>query len=194
MPVWTLGGYHIPAPVARELNKVLGIDDSPYEDLRVFWAVNNWLVDNNKLHILCRCHEWPPTRDGMPRMFFFTQFHQWCAGSTRPEVPEREEDLHVKRWLEENGATDVQWVALDDYYGFTRGGTRPWKCNRAQFEWKYVSTAEELFGDKEEREKIDESMAAWKLAQAAKEREVIARYYAERDNKVGATSSYLEAR
>ncbi|KAF9232553.1 hypothetical protein BU15DRAFT_81120 [Melanogaster broomeanus] len=189
MPVWTLGGYHIPASVARELNKVLGIDDSPYEDLRMYWAVNDWLVDNDKLHILCRCREWPPTRDGKPRVFFFTQFHEWYAGWKRPEVLEREEDLDVKRWLEENGATDVQWVTLDDYYGFTRGGTRPWKWNRAQIEFKTVSPEEFLERSRLQQEKLKDSMEAWKLAQAAKEQEVFAKYYAEKEKRLGAGSS-----
>ncbi|KAF9232550.1 hypothetical protein BU15DRAFT_81116 [Melanogaster broomeanus] len=189
MPVWTLGGYHIPASVARDLNKVLGIDDSPYEDLRMYWAVNNWLVDNNKLHILCRCHDWPPTNDGKPRVFFFTQFHQWYAGWKRPEVLEREEDLEVKRWLEENGAMDVQWVSLDDDYGFTRGGTRPWKCDREHVVIEYLSTEEALERSRVEREQLKESMDAWKLARAAKEREELAEYYAEKKKEVDAGSS-----
>ncbi|KAF9234739.1 hypothetical protein BU15DRAFT_78743 [Melanogaster broomeanus] len=191
MPVWTLGGYHIPASVARDLNKVLGIDDSSYEDLRMYWAVNNWLVDNNKLHILCQCHEWPPTRDGKPRVFFFTQFHEWYAGWKRPEVLERDEDLDVKRWLEESGATDVQWVTLDDYYGFTTGGTRPWKCDRAQIVVKTISAEEFLERSRLQREQLKESMAAWKLAQAAKEQEVFAKYYAEKEKRLGGSSSEL---
>ncbi|KAF9234132.1 hypothetical protein BU15DRAFT_79384 [Melanogaster broomeanus] len=153
------------------------------------WAVNDWLVDNDKLHILCRCREWPPTRDGKPHVFFFTQFHEWYAGWKRPEVLEREEDLDVKRWLEENGATDVQWVTLDDYYGFTRGGTRPWKWDRAQIEFKTISPEEFLEKSRLEVETLKDSMEAWKLAQAAKEQEVFAKYYAEKEKRLGAGSS-----
>ncbi|KAG2128000.1 hypothetical protein DEU56DRAFT_525833 [Suillus clintonianus] len=116
--VFNLGGYHMSPSSARTFNRTLGINDSRFEDGHLETPINNWLAEN-KPDVLCGCLTWlfDPR---ISRVFFFTHF---CDSMERPE--EDEEDLRVKNWLQENGATGVEWQTFYDNNGFTRFGLRP---------------------------------------------------------------------
>ncbi|KAG2142933.1 hypothetical protein DEU56DRAFT_979398 [Suillus clintonianus] len=113
-----LGGYHMSPSSARTVNKTLGINDTQFKDGQLKIPINNWLADN-KPDVLSGCLTWQfdPLSS---RVFFFTHF---CDDWVWPE--EDEEDLRVKNWLKENGATDTEWIALYDEYGFTHFGLKP---------------------------------------------------------------------
>ncbi|THH08221.1 hypothetical protein EW146_g9064, partial [Bondarzewia mesenterica] len=102
-----LGGYHISIPATRALDRVLGIPNADFEDHRMHWAINDWLVDRERFDILPRCHVWLDTSRGIPCIFFFTQFHEWCPDLQLP-LKERPEDLRVKEWLEKNDVTGAE--------------------------------------------------------------------------------------
>ncbi|KAG2142932.1 hypothetical protein DEU56DRAFT_939038 [Suillus clintonianus] len=113
-----LGGYHMSPSSARTVNRTLGINDSRFEDSHLDTPINNWLAEN-KPDVLGSCLTWV-LDPHIGRVFFFTHF---C--DSREQLEEDEEDLRVKNWLQENGATGVEWIALYDKYGFTRFGLRP---------------------------------------------------------------------
>ncbi|KAG2127999.1 hypothetical protein DEU56DRAFT_903183 [Suillus clintonianus] len=153
-----LGGYHMSPSSARAINKTLGINDSEYKDGQLEIPINTWLKDN-KPDILSGCLTWQfdPLSS---RVFFFTHF---CDDWVWPE--EDEEDLRVKNWLKENGATDMtEWIALWDEYGFTHYGLKPRAMSsdyrnsvpiRQFIDNPWTSPASKLRGNPDKEEKPD---------------------------------------
>lgn len=165
-----VGGYHIAASVARILNKNLGIDDSQFEDDRMYWPINDWLADN-KLNILAGCHRGVKRSNGTPCVFFLTQFHERGEEMQTISLSERDEDKVVKKWLENNGAIDVHWASIEDLHCFTTMGTEPIKVNRAQWIEKRITWEEYRAQRREPSAEVRKSLREWRESQIDAERE-----------------------
>ncbi|KAG2123469.1 hypothetical protein DEU56DRAFT_49191 [Suillus clintonianus] len=116
-----LGGYHISLQSARALNKLLSIDDTQIEDHCIYKPMNDWLVANDKPQFLVGCHTWPDVPGSSLRVFLFTQCRYSHENMQLP-LAEHHLDRKLKKWLEGNIHTAVEWVTLEDRYGFAAMG------------------------------------------------------------------------
>jgi hypothetical protein len=130
-----LGGYWMTYATAHQLASNLGIDigrDTGLHNARMEYPFNNWLSDQGMLHVKSASVPWPvDTPSSQMGLMFISHFRRWVMGESL-ELVQREQDLEVRKWLEESGGVEpkhLQWVSLLDTYRVCLNGTKPRRCD-----------------------------------------------------------------
>ncbi|KIM83736.1 hypothetical protein PILCRDRAFT_819383 [Piloderma croceum F 1598] len=135
-----IGGYFLPMNTAHELAQCLriqGLDEHQIER-----SFNNWLSEHGHDH-KAAVIQWPRYPD--PWGPLGIMFVSSCVRDVeRPaagggKLDEMEGDLEVKRWLQESGVKELQWVSFKDNLSISMGGIKPRKSDiksRVTDNWK----------------------------------------------------------
>ena len=139
-----LGGYHMSFSAARIIAEHLNIDigeDTLFNNQHMEWPINNWLYDNEMLHIKAALLSWPQGGRGEDGMFFMTKARDasQCIG----DFSEEETDFEVKEWLKRCGAEEMRWMSALDRYNITLEGIQP---RRSEVQIKQCTIEEMLAG------------------------------------------------
>ena len=127
-----LGGYFVNLSTARKVAQHLNIDvgeDTSPNNRRMEIPINNWLHDNEMLHIKSGLIKWP-VKDGEYGILFISRFRQ-THDPERDNFIEGEKDLEVRKWLmnlnldAELEGIQLEWATLIDRYGITISGIQP---------------------------------------------------------------------
>jgi hypothetical protein len=162
-----LGGYWMPYDAARQLASNLGIDTGPDTKLhngRMEYPFNNWLHDQGMLHVKSAVISWPDdTPSSQLGLTFISHFRRpdWVMGESI-ELAQREQDLEVRKWLEESGGVEpkhLQWISLLDTKRITLNGMKPRRCD---IKWPdgFISNEEFKVAHEAQRERTRESRMA----------------------------------
>ncbi|KAI0943258.1 hypothetical protein AcW1_002469 [Taiwanofungus camphoratus] len=125
---WRISGYFMSFSTARALATCLGFqadqERNPKEnEIHMEYPFNDWLFDTQRLHMKAAVVDHPrdTSEMGLVLLTSFIEFDHTDPGETE----EGEKDRSVKRWLEENQASELEWVSMVDTMNITLGGIQP---------------------------------------------------------------------